>query len=67
MDGSVTFSYKIISYKPSGMSHATTAISARNHSMRFVMVGYSALQCSAKCFPTINVFSFYNQLKHKTE
>lgn len=37
--------------RPSGMSHATTATSASIQSMKFVAHAYSALQCSARCFP----------------
>jgi len=38
---------------PSGISQATTASSARIHKTKFVTLGYSALQCSARCFPVI--------------
>lgn len=41
------------------MSQATIAISAKTHKMKFVLFGYSALQCSAKCFPGI----YYHGLK----
>ena len=35
----------------SGISHATIATSAIIHNTRFVFLGYSVLQCSARCFP----------------
>ena len=38
---------------PSGMSQATTAISATTHNMKFGTLEYSALQCSARCFPAM--------------
>lgn len=40
------------------MSHATIAISARTHKMKFGTLAYSFLQCSAKCFPTIKETTF---------
>lgn len=42
---------KVPRIQPSGMSHATMAISARIHNIKFGTLGYSFRQCSAKCFP----------------
>lgn len=47
---------------PSGMSHATIEISARTHRMKLGTLGYSILQCSAKCFPTIRTTLDKDQL-----
>lgn len=49
---------------PSGMSHATIAISARTHNMKFGTLGYSFLQCSAKCFPASKKWNLYKLMHH---
>lgn len=48
------FIMSIWEHLPSGMSHATIAISAMTHKMKFGTFAYSFLQCSARCFPVIN-------------
>ena len=46
---------------PSGMSLATIANSAKTHKIKFVDGGYSALQCSARCFPETKHLLFYQK------
>jgi len=48
---------------PSGISQATTAISATTHNIKFGTLEYSALQCSAKCFPTIRKIPLIDEYK----
>jgi hypothetical protein len=52
---------------PSGMSHATMAISARTHKMKFGILGYSFLQCSAKCFPATRKIILEKKISINTE
>jgi hypothetical protein len=43
------------------------AISARTHKMKFGILGYSFLQCSAKCFPATRKIILEKKISINTE